>query len=260
MASTVGAALVTGASSGIGEEFARQLAGRGGELILVARRADRLERLAAALPTRAHVLPCDLAADAASLPGRVAELGLEVDLLVNNAGFGTHERFWEVPEGRDAAQVRLNCEAVVAMTRAFLPAMVERGRGGIINLGSIFGMQAVPYEAVYGASKAFVISFSDALRAELRGTGVRVLAVSPGPVETEWQRTAGVGGILLIGDIPVERVVSEALTAFERDRGSVVPGSLMRWFVRAQRLVPRAARVRLIEWLSRPERVRARDR
>lgn len=249
-------ALVTGASSGIGGEFARQLAARGYDVVLVARRADRLESLAADLPTRAHVVPCDLGADAASLSQRVAEIGVEVDVLVNNAGFGNHNRFWEIPEERDAAVVRLNCEALVTLTRAFLPAMIERGSGGIINIGSIFGMQPVPYEAVYGASKAFVASFSDAVRAELRGTGVRVLTVTPGPVETEFQETAGVGGIKLIGKIPVERVVSQALNAFDHDRGSVVPGAAVRWFTRAQRLMPLAARVRMTERLGRPERLR----
>src|SRR5687767_10852307 len=106
-------ALVTGASSGIGEQFARQLAERGNELVLVARRAERLQTLAAELPATAHVLECDLGSDAAGLPARVRELGVDIDLLVNNAGFGTHGRFWEIDEGRDAEMVRLNCEAVV---------------------------------------------------------------------------------------------------------------------------------------------------
>lgn len=249
-------AMVTGASSGIGEEFARQLAARGYDLVLVARRADRLERLAADLPTSVHVLACDLGTDAATLAPRVAELGVDVDLLVNNAGFGNHDRFWQIPESRDAAQVRLNCEAVVTLTRAFLPAMIERSSGGVINVASIFGFQPMPYEAVYGASKAFLLSFTEALRAELRGTGVRALAVSPGPVATEFQETAGVGGIKLIGTIPVERVVAQALRAFDRDAGAVVPGAAVRWFTRAQRLMPRAARVRMTERLGRPEKLR----
>jgi short-subunit dehydrogenase len=249
-------ALVTGASSGIGEEFARQLSARGHDLVLVARRADRLERLAEELTTRVHVLPCDLGADAASLAARVADLGVDVDLLVNNAGFGNHDRFWQIAEGRDAAQVRLNCEAVVTLTRAFLPAMIERGRGGIINLSSIFGFQPMPYEAVYGASKAFLLSFSQALRAELRDTGVRVLAVCPGPVATEFQETAGVGGIKLVGKIPVDRVVSQALSAYDRDSGTVVPGAAVRWFTRFQRLMPMSMRVRTTEKMARPEKLR----
>jgi short-subunit dehydrogenase len=249
-------ALVTGASSGIGEEFARQLAARGHDLVLVARRADRLERLAGELPTQVRVVPCDLGSEAETLAPRVRELGVDVDLLVNNAGFGNHDRFWQIPESRDAMQVRLNCEAVVTLTRAFLPAMVERGSGGVINMASIFGFQPMPYEAVYGASKAFLLSFTAALRTELQGTGVRMLAVSPGPVATEFQETAGVGGIKLVGKIPVGRVVDQALRAYDRDAGTVVPGAAVRWFTRAQRLMPMSARVRMTERFGRPEKLR----
>src|SRR5436309_14992940 len=110
----------------------------------------------------------------------VAERGLEVDVLVNNAGFGTHGRFTEIDPARDAEQVRLNCEAVVTLTHAFLPGMLERRRGGVINVASSAGMQPIPYESVYAATKAFAISFTDALHTELRGSGVRVLAVNPG--------------------------------------------------------------------------------
>src|SRR5438128_2706323 len=129
-------ALVTGASSGIGEQFARQLAARGHDLVLVARRADRLERLAEQVPTDARVLACDLATDAASLAGRVEELGVQVDLLVNNAGFGTSGPFVKNDAAREAEEVRLNCEAIVTLCHAFLPAMVDRRRGGIINVAS----------------------------------------------------------------------------------------------------------------------------
>src|SRR4051794_28691497 len=145
-------ALVTGASSGIGEQFARQLAARGHDLVLVARRADRLERLAAELPTNAHAIPCDLASEAASLADRVSELGTDIHLLVNNAGFGTSGPFLEHDPQRDAEQVRLNCEALVPRAHAFLPPMVDRGRGGIINVASTAGMQPIPYESVYAAT------------------------------------------------------------------------------------------------------------
>jgi len=248
-------ALVTGASSGIGEQFARQLAIRGHELILVARRADRLERLASDLPTPAHVIPCDLATDAVSLPGRVAELDRSVDLLVNNAGFGTSGPFLEHEPARDAEQVRLNCEAVVTLSHAFLPQMVERGRGGIINVASSAGMQPIPYESVYAASKAFVISFTDALYAELRGSGVRVLAVNPGPVPTEWQEVAGYESDrtgVVPGEIPAEQVVSEALAAYDHGRRSVIPGRMIRWFIRVTRPSPRAIQLRVTERMYRP--------
>jgi short-subunit dehydrogenase len=248
-------ALVTGASSGIGEEFARQLASRGYHLVLIARRVDRLERLAAELPTDAHVVPCDLTTDAAELPGRVAELGVDVDLLVNNAGFGTSGPFLEHDPARDAEQVRVNCEAVVTLAHAFLPAMVERGRGGIINVASTAGMQPIPYESVYAATKAFVISFTDALHIELRGTGVRVLAVNPGPVPTEWQGVAGYepGRVAVVpGRIPPEQVVRESLAAYDRGRRSVIPGRTIRWFIRGTRPSPRAIQLRVTERLYRP--------
>jgi short-subunit dehydrogenase len=248
-------ALVTGASSGIGEQFARSLAARGLDLVLVARRADRLEQLASELPTATHVVPCDLATDAAALPDRVAELDLEISLLVNNAGFGTSGPFLEHDPERDAEQVRLNCEAVITLTHAFLPGMVERRRGGIINVASTAGMQPIPYESVYAATKAFVISFTDALHTELRGSGVRVLAVNPGPVPTEWQQVAGYeeGRVSVVpGVIPAEQVVSEALAAYDRGRRSVIPGRAIRWFINATRPAPRPVQLRVTERLYRP--------
>jgi len=246
-------ALVTGASSGLGEQFARQLAARGQDLILVARRTDRLERLATELPTTAHVIGCDLGADAEALPARVAELGVDVDLLVNNAGFGTHGLFSEIPEGRDAEQVRVNCEAVVVLTRAFLPAMIERGRGGVIVVASTAGMQPLAYEATYSASKAFALHFTEALHTELRGTGVRCLAVNPGPVPTEWQRVAGFGRMTkLPGTIEPEQVVRESLAGYDRDARSLVPGAIFRWAMRTAPLAPRALKLRAMERLYRP--------
>ncbi|HKH15212.1 MAG TPA: SDR family oxidoreductase [Solirubrobacterales bacterium] len=250
-------ALVTGASSGIGEQFARQLAGRGHDLVLVARRADRLERLAAELPTEAHVVACDLATDAASLAGRVQELGADVDLLVNNAGFGTSGPFLEHDPERDAEQVRLNCEAVVTLSHAFLPGMVDRRRGGVINVASSAGFQPIPYESVYAATKAFVISFTDALHTELRGSGVRAMSVNPGPVPTEWQQVAGYReertGVVP-GEISAEQVVSESLEAWDRGRRSVIPGRTIRWFIRATAPSPRAIQLRITERMYRPKR------
>jgi len=246
-----GTALVTGASSGIGEQFARQLAARGHDLVLVARRADRLDSLAAELPTEARVIACDLGSDVAALPARVAELGVEVDLLVNNAGFGTHDRFWEVPEGRDAEMVRVNCEAVVVLTRAFLPAMIERGEGGVIVVASTAGMQPL---TVYAASKAFALNFTDALHAELRGTGVRCLAVNPGPVPTEWQQVAGWDRMTKApGTISAEQVVRESLAAYDRGARSLIPGAMFRWAMRGAALGPRALGLKVAERLYRPD-------
>jgi short-subunit dehydrogenase len=248
-----GTALITGASSGIGEQFARQLSARGHDLVLVARREDRLRALAGELRTTAHALACDLGTEAASLAPRVAELGVEIDLLVNNAGFGTHGRFWEISENRDAEQVRVNCEAVVTLTRAFLPAMVERGRGGVIVVASTAGMQPLPYETVYAASKAFALHFAEGLHTELRGTGVRCLAVNPGPVPTEWQQVAGWSEMTKApGTISAEQVARESLEAYERGSRSLVPGALFRWAMRSTAWTPRAVKLRVTERLYRP--------
>jgi short-subunit dehydrogenase len=250
-------ALVTGASSGIGEQFARQLAARGHDLVLVARRADRLEALASELPTDAKVVACDLATDAASLGGRVQELGAQVDILVNNAGFGTSGPFLDHEPARDAEQVRLNCEAVVTLCHAFLPGMVERRRGGVINVASSAGFQPIPYESVYAATKAFVISFTDAIHTELRGTGVRAMAVNPGPVPTEWQQVAGYEegrDVPAPGEIPAEQVVRESLEAWDKGRRSIIPGRVIRWFIRATSPSPRAVQLRVTERMYRPKR------
>ena len=249
-------ALVTGASSGIGEQFARQLSHRGEAVILVARRRDRLEQLAGKLPGTAHVVPSDLATESASLPARVAELGLDVDLLVNNAGFGTYGRFAEIDPQRDAEQVRVNCEAVITLTHAFLPGMLERRRGGVIVVASTAGMQPLPYEAVYSASKAFALNFTEALNEELRGSGVRVMAVNPGPVPTEWQAIAGhddTDDPVVPAEITAEQVVRESLEAYDRGRRSFIPGTRMRWFMRLTR-APRSIQLRVAERLYRPGR------
>jgi short-subunit dehydrogenase len=246
-------ALVTGASSGIGTEFARALSGRGHELVLVARRRERLEQIASELPGEAHVLECDLTRDADELPGRVRELGLEVHLLVNNAGFGSWGPFVEKDSERLVDQVRLNCEAVVALTRAFLPPMLERRRGGVITVASTAGMQPLPYEAVYSATKAFARTFSDALHAELRGTGVRVLAVNPGPVPTEFQDTAG-HEPSVPGRIEARQVVEESLRAFEAGRRTIIPGRVIRWYLRASAALPAPLKLRIAERMYRPRR------
>jgi short-subunit dehydrogenase len=249
-----GVALVTGASAGIGAEFARELSRRGYEVVLVARRRERLEELAAELGS-AHVVTCDLVGEAGSLAERVAALGLEVDVLVNNAGFGTHGRFAEIDSAREAEEVRLNCEALVTLTHAFLPGMLERRRGGVITVASTAGMQPLPYEAVYSASKAFARAFSDALAAELRGTGVRMLCVNPGPVPTEWQQVAGYEPDYLPpvpGKISAAQVARESLRAFERGRRTLIPGFVIRWYMRLNSPAPLPLKLRVVERMYRP--------
>jgi uncharacterized protein len=248
-------ALVTGASSGIGAEFAKQLSASGYEVVLVARRADRMQQLCEQLTGPAHAVVCDLCSEADSLTAKVAQLGLHVDVLVNNAGFGTHGRFSEIDPAREAQEVRLNCEALVTLTHAFLPGMLERRRGGVITVASTAGMQPIPYEATYSASKAFARTFSDALSGELRGTGVRVLCVNPGPVPTEWQEVAGyAAGYLppVPGKISAAQVAMESLEAFHRNRRSIIPGSVIRWYMRINSPAPLPLKLRVVERMYRP--------
>ncbi|GHB05876.1 SDR family NAD(P)-dependent oxidoreductase [Streptomyces termitum] len=224
-------ALVTGASSGLGAEFADQLAAQGHDLVLVARSGDRLaalaERLTSRYGVRAHVLVQDLAEpDAARrVVGRLAERGLGVDLLVNNAGFGTCGRFEEIDAGRDHEQLMVNVVALVGLTHALLPGMLERGRGAVLNVASNAGFQPSPYFAVYGAAKSFVLNFGLALRQECRGRGVRVLTLCPGPVETAFFDVIGTRKAAVTGSMTTpEPVVRAALRALERDRGYLAPG------------------------------------
>jgi short-subunit dehydrogenase len=248
-------ALVTGASSGIGAEFAKQLSAGGYEVIMVARRSELMERIAEELPGPAHVIACDLANDAAALAGKVAELDRQVDVLVNNAGFGTHGRFAEIDPAREAEEVRLNCETLVTLTHAFLPGMIARGSGGVITVASTAGMQPLPYEATYSATKAFARTFSDALSAELRGTGVQVLCVNPGPVPTEWQEVAGYEpGYLppVPGKITAAQVARESLEAFERGRRTIIPGFVIRWYMRINSPAPLPLKLRVVERMYRP--------
>jgi short-subunit dehydrogenase len=247
-------ALITGASAGIGEEFAKQLAGRGYDLILVARRKDRLERLAEQLATTAHVIDCDLGSEAAKLPDKVAKLGVDVDLLVNNAGFGLRGHFTDLSPEREAEMVRVNCEAVVILTHAFVPPMIERGRGGVITVASTAGMQPLPYETTYAASKAFAISFMEALSMELGDTGVKTLVINPGPVKTEWQAVAGYdeNTRLMPGMITAQQCVTDSLRAYDRGRRSVIPGRLFPWVMRAT-VAPKPIKLRVTERIYRPD-------
>jgi short-subunit dehydrogenase len=246
-------ALITGASAGIGEEFAHQLAARGYDLILVARRKDRLEQIAEELPTTAHAIECDLATEAAKLPGKVAKLGVDVHLLVNNAGFGLRGPVLDLDPEREAEMVRVNCEAIVTLTHAFVPDMVKRGRGGLITVASTAGMQPLPYEATYGATKAFAISFMEALWMELRGSGVTITVVNPGPVKTEWQEVAGHTEDTPIppGMISAETCVRDALRAYDGKKRSVITGRFFPWFMRASK-APKGVKLRVAERMYRP--------
>jgi short-subunit dehydrogenase len=231
-------ALVTGASSGIGAEIARELAKRGHGVTLVARREDRLRDLAAELSgehgVRAEAVGADLVEPAGrdALADRIDELGLEVAVLVNNAGFGGGGKCATADREYIVRMVRLNCEVVVDLQGRYLPAMVERGSGAIINVASTAAFQPMPGTAVYGATKAFALSLSEAAHGELKGTGVSVTALCPGPVKTEFVEVARLDAADdNLPDLfwtPVETVAREAVDGADKGKRVVVPGMLNR--------------------------------
>ena len=241
--------LVTGASAGLGAEFARQCAGRGEALALVARRRERLEAIAADLGGAVAVFQADLAKPdaAASLINEIEAEGLGVDTLINNAGFGLAGRFADLPLERQREMIDLNVATLTELCRLVVPAMVARGRGAILNVASTAAFQPGPNMAVYYASKAYVLSFTEALHHELRGSGVRVSALCPGPTATEFGGVAGMHSPLL------ERFAAEAsavvragLAGLDRNRAVVVPGAANKVSAQASRLLPRAAMRRIV--------------
>jgi short-subunit dehydrogenase len=260
-----GAALVTGASAGIGGAIAHELARREHNLVLVARRRDRLEALAEELEgeygVRTEVVPCDLgdAEARGELPAQVHDTGLDVDILVNNAGFATSGPFHEADPDRELEQVRVLVEAVVALTRAFSPAMVERRAGAILNVASTAGMQPLPYNAGYSAAKAYVLTFSEALHQELGGRGITVTALAPGPVATDFWDIAGwevkggktldhAVGPALISPADAARAAVRGLESGER---VVIPGLPVRTAMLASRYVPNAIKLPALGWFMR---------
>jgi len=252
-------ALITGASSGLGREFARQLAGRARSLVLVARREQRLSELRGKLTQHhpnlvVHIRETDLA-DLAQLKELVAWLEREkinVDLLINNAGLGDSGPFATSNPKRNEQMMLVNMVALTSLTRHLLPQMIARKRGGILNVSSSAGFLPIPGFAVYAASKAYVTSFSEALRTELRGTGVSVCALCPGPVHTEFQEVAKrPGGQPDSGPefvyVSVEQVVHDALAALDADRPLVIPGFAMKLAMFLVRITPMS----ILRWASR---------
>jgi uncharacterized protein len=258
-------ALVTGASSGIGAAFARELASRGSDLVLVARSRDKLTALGDDLSTSygvaADVVVADLAKPSAA-SHLAAELGdRQIDILVNNAGFGLHALLHQADAATLTEMVQLNVATLVDLTRLYLPGMLARDRGAVINVASTAAFQPVPYMAVYGASKAFVLSFTEALWAETRRTDVRVTALCPGSTETEFFTVAGENAQVGSRMAP-ERVVHAALRALDRRGGSVVTGAGNRLLINAPRLAPRPFVTRMVERTMRPAKAgrQAEDR
>jgi short-subunit dehydrogenase len=268
--STAGAALVTGASSGIGAAIARELADRGHDLILVARREQRLRSLADELTTEheigAEVIACDLSKpdERERLHSGIAERGRWVEVLVNNAGFGSEGRFVDSDTARMVEMVEVNVAAVVDLSGRFLPGMANRGRGAVINIASAASFQPIPGTAVYAASKAFVLSFSEAIRTEMRGTGVGVTAVCPGPVETEFTEAAGIGGVEDETPsafwISAEDVARHAVQGAADDKRVVVPGAIYKATSLLGQHSPRSLVLPIAERIWRTGTSRGRDR
>jgi hypothetical protein len=236
-------AVVTGASSGIGLEFARALAARGHDLVVVARRRERLEALAVELgAVEVHVVAADLATaeGVGALVRAVDGLGRPVDVLVNNAGFGSYGEFAKLELERELEMVDLNCRALVALTGHFLPRMAARGSGCIFQLASTASFQPLPYMATYAASKAFVLWFSEAVAREAEAAGVRVVAVCPGHTPTEFHAVSGADkrGVHTPGQSAAE-VVREALGAWEDGAHTVVTGTPNKLTTQVARLMPR---------------------
>ena len=225
-------ALVTGASSGIGEQFARQLSELGHRVALVARREERLKQLADELggPDRAVAIGADLAVpeDRDRLAGRIEELGATVEILVNNAGFGIYQPFPQAGRAAELRQLQVLCEAVIDLMARYLPGMTERGRGAIINMSSTAAFQALPYNAGYAAAKAHVLLLSEGVHAEAKEHGVTVTAVCPGPVPSGFQEASDAGyfakKLPKFTLVPPERVARDAIRAAASGRISVIPG------------------------------------
>jgi uncharacterized protein len=248
-------ALITGSSGGIGEEFALQLAGRGVNLVLVARRADKLAELKDRLleidpRLQVDVIAADLSVpgSAADLAAKVGDLGRRIDLLVNNAGVGLHGDFVGQDPQANAAQIQLNCVTLVELTARFLPAMTTARHGLVLNVASTAAFQPTPGMAVYGATKAFVLSFTEALWQETKGSGVRVLALCPGATETEFFARSG-EEFLTSGRQTSKQVVDTALAALDKSTPTVVSGLKNAILATGYRFTPRRVMLQVSQQL-----------
>lgn len=250
-------ALVTGASSGIGAEFARRLAARGADVVLIGRREAALRELAAGITAqtgrRAHPIAVDLSAEHAGLrlKEKLNAQGLAIDTVVNCAGAGLTRTFLDSSEDEIYGQLQLDVTAVVEISHAFLPDLIASGRGALLNVGSLTGYMPTPGMAVYAAAKAFVIRFTEAIAHELRATDLTVMVVSPGPTRTEFFARSGTSALGTRFQTP-EQVVTAALAALDRQHPpvSIVSGAANRLLSRLVALLPTRAVLRLAE--SRP--------
>lgn len=251
--------LVTGSSSGIGADISRQLASRGFGITLVARREDLLRALAdelsAAHGVRAEILVADLTDEAAraALPAQIEGRGLKVDVLVNNAGFSTTGAVHRGDHTREVAMLKLNVVAVADLCAIFLPAMVERGSGAVLNVASTAAFQPMPGQAGYAASKAFVLAYTHGLRGELSGTGVSATALCPGPVQTGFGEAAGftddqMGTVPSFMWVSSSEVARAAVDGMEKGRAVVIPGAANRVSAAAGYMTPKRI---LVEAMAR---------
>jgi short-subunit dehydrogenase len=238
-------ALITGSSGGIGEDFAVEFAKRGANLVLVARREDKLAQLRTRLLQANPGLTIDIVAADLSIPGsaadlaaEVAKLGRRIDILINNAGVGSHGDFVRQDVAGNSAQIQLNCVTLVELTGLFLPAMTKAGHGLVINVASTAAFQPTPGMAVYGATKAFVLSFTEALWQETKSTGVRVFALCPGATETEFFARTG-EEFLTSGRQTSQQVVDVAMAAIDKSTPTVISGLRNALLANGSRFAPR---------------------
>lgn len=246
-ASVGGTVLVTGASSGIGEQLAKEFSRRGRHVVLVARRADKLQSIAASLGPSADVLAADLskAADRAALPGRIAELGLVVDVLVNNAGLSTSGPVATSDPAAELNLIEVDVAAVADLCSRFVPAMVARGRGAVLNVASVGAFGPVPGQAAYGAAKAFVLSYTQSLGQELVGTGVVAATLCPGPVKTGFGAAAGISDADAEAALPkamwvsADEVARVAVDGLASGKTVIVPGAFNKVGAAAYKILPR---------------------
>ncbi|HVX67023.1 MAG TPA: SDR family oxidoreductase [Bryobacteraceae bacterium] len=240
-----GTALITGASSGIGRELAKLCAAAGFDVILAARRTERLQNLAAELSTAHRVAARPLEVDLSDpeAPGRLFDqlAGTPIDLLVNNAGFGLRGPFAETDWEAERRMIEVNMSAPAHLTKLFLPPMLKRRSGRILNVASIAAFVPGPFLAMYYASKAFLVSFSHAVANEVKGSGVTVTVLCPGPTRTEFEQAAGVEGSKLFqgGVMSAEAVARIGYDAMMAGKAEVIAGGRNRWMIRGTRLAPR---------------------
>jgi uncharacterized protein len=252
--------LITGASSGIGEAFARRLASEGENVLLVARSEDKLAVLCSELGRAQRVNAQYFALDLTEkdAPARLFEetnkRELDVELLINNAGFGSMGDFVGLPLERELEMIDLNIKALVALTHLFLTPMRERERGAIINVASTAGFQPVPYMTTYAATKAFVLSFSDALWEENRAHGIKVMALCPGVTDTNFFAASDMERAPMRVSQTPEQVVDTALNGLKRGRGHIISGWSNYLMTEAERLVPRSLVTRMVGKALRPEK------